>query len=153
MSSPSTFDPLEPAFVQSPHERWSELREDCPVVRGDRWGGFWALTRYADILRVSSNYTDFTSSLGITVPKNPVSGRRAPLHFDPPEHTRYRRAINAPLREERVAALEPRIREIARELLGPLLERGEGDAVQPGSHACEVSISVRGPERVTHEPR
>jgi cytochrome P450 len=129
VSAPPSFDPLEPSFVDSPYDRWSELRARCPVARGTRWGGFWALTRYDDILRVSSSYADFTSSLGITIPKNPVSGRRAPLHFDPPEHTRYRRAINAPLREERVAALEPRIREIARSLLAPLVERGEGDAV------------------------
>ena len=78
---------------------------------------------------VSANYGTFTSEHGIVVPSNPVSGRRAPLHFDPPEHPRYRRPLNAALAEERVRSLEPTIRTFAVELLEPLLARGDGDVV------------------------
>jgi cytochrome P450 len=66
---------------------------------------------------------------GVVVPSNPVSGRRAPLHFDPPEHPRYRRPLNAVLSDAHVEELEPRIREFARELLEPLVARGSGEFV------------------------
>jgi cytochrome P450 len=122
------FDPFEPEFVADPHPTWRRLREECPVARGARWD-FWALTRYDDVRTVSADYGTFTSEKGIVVPSNPVSGRRAPLHFDPPEHPRYRRPLNAALSEERARALEPRIREIVVGLLEPMLARGSGDVV------------------------
>jgi cytochrome P450 len=122
------FDPFDPEFVDNPHPTWARLRRDTPVARGARWG-FWAVTRYDDVKAVGSDYKTFTSERGIVVPSNPVTGRRAPLHFDPPEHPRYRRPLNAALSEAKVRALEPRIRELAVELLEPLLRRGEGDVV------------------------
>ncbi len=122
------FDPLAPEFARDPHAVWARLREACPVARGDRWG-FWALTRYDDVVAASSRPAQFTSSQGIVVPRNPVSGRRAPLHFDPPEHARYRRPLNAVLRDERVAALEPRVRSLAVELLAPYVAAGGGEFV------------------------
>ena len=79
---------------------------------------------------MSANYGTFTSEHGIVVPSNPVSGRRAPLHFDPPEHPRYRRPLNAALSEEKVGALGPTIRTLVVELLEPILERGEGEVVK-----------------------
>jgi cytochrome P450 len=127
MSEPD-FDPLAPEFERDSHAVWKELRESCPVARGARWD-FWALTRYDDVVAASSRPGTFTSSLGIVVPKNPVSGRRAPLHFDPPEHARYRRPLNAVLGAERTAALEPRFAAIAAELVGALVAVGGGEFV------------------------
>jgi cytochrome P450 len=122
------FDPLADDFARDPHATWARLRETCPVARGARWG-FWALTRYDDVVAASSRPAEFTSSLGIVVPPNPVSGRRAPLHFDPPEHARYRRPLNAVLRDERVDAAEPRIRELAVELIAAFVGDGGGEFV------------------------
>jgi cytochrome P450 len=120
------FDPLDEEFTRDPHAVWARLREACPVARGARWD-FWALTRYDDIVAASSRPGTFTSSQGIVVPPNPVSGRRAPLHFDPPEHARYRRPLNAMLRDDRIAARAPRIRELAVEHVQPFVERGGGE--------------------------
>ena len=114
---------------RDPHATWARLRAECPVARGARWD-FWALTRYDDIVAASSRPADFTSSLGIVVPKNPVSGRRAPLHFDPPEHPRYRRPLNAVLRARSgVPALEPAMRELASELVAAFVAAGGGEFV------------------------
>jgi cytochrome P450 len=120
------FDPLDEDFARDPHAVWARLRAECPVAHGARWG-FWALTRYDDIVAASSRPGDFTSSEGIVVPANPVSGRRAPLHFDPPEHARYRRPLNAMLRDERIAEREPRFRELAVEHVQRLVDAGGGE--------------------------
>ena len=136
------FDPFDPEFVESPHATWARLRRDRPVARGARWD-FWALTRYDDVKAVSANYGTFTSEHGIVVPSNPVSGRRAPLHFDPPEHPRYRRPLNAALADERVRALEPTIRALSVELLEPMLERGEGEVVRELSSPLTALVFAR----------
>jgi cytochrome P450 len=127
-AEPTDFDPLADEFVADPNRIWARLRDECPVARGARWD-FWALTRYDDIVAASSRPADFSSAEGIVVPKNPVSGRRAPLHFDPPEHARYRRPLNAVFAEERVPAMEPGMRQLAAELLEPFVAAGGGEFV------------------------
>jgi len=120
------FDPLSDEFTRDPHATWARLRASCPVARGARWD-FWALTRYDDVVAASSRPADFTSSKGIVVPPNPVSGRRAPLHFDPPEHARYRRPLNAMLRDDKIAARKARFRELAIEHVEPFVVRRGGE--------------------------
>lgn len=123
------FDPLGPDVVADVHGAYSRLRDQCPVARGARWPDWWALTRYADVVAASTDPGTFSSADGIVIPPNPVSGRRAPMHYDPPDHTMYRRALNPPFREERVAALEPELRASASRLLAALLNRGCGEVV------------------------
>lgn len=122
----SEFDPIEPSFVADPHPRYAELREKCPVAHSDRWD-FHLLTRYDDIVAAATNPRIFSSEWGVTVPRNPVSGRRAPMHFDPPEHTRFRRAMNPSFRDERMATLEPRLRQVAQGLLRGALSEQDSD--------------------------
>ncbi|HEU4650464.1 MAG TPA: cytochrome P450 [Croceibacterium sp.] len=125
----SDFDPLAPETFDSPHEEYRRLRETCPVAHSDAWGGFWALTKHDDVVAAASDWRTFITSVQNVVPKVAFTGRRPPLHLDPPEHTPYRRALAPLLSERRVAALEPVIREICRELLHPLVARGGGDIV------------------------
>ena len=61
------------------------------------------------------------------IPKVAFTGRRPPLHLDPPEHTPYRAALNPLLSERRVAHLEPAIRRFTVDLLEPLVAQGHAD--------------------------
>ncbi|MGH9047743.1 MAG: cytochrome P450, partial [Acidimicrobiales bacterium] len=90
----------------------------------------WALTRYDDVVRASIDPETFSSSEGVVIPKNPVSGRRPPLHYDPPEHTVYRQALNPAFTKRRARALEPEIQSIVHGLLDPILAAGGGDMVE-----------------------
>ncbi len=123
------FDPLDPDVTDDPHRAFARLRGTCPVARSERWNGFWALLRYDDITRAVTAPATFSSTDGIVVPRNPVAGRRAPMHYDPPEHTRYRRALNPPFHADRVAALATDIRSIARELVRSCVDAGTVDVV------------------------
>lgn len=123
------FDPLAPESFDSPHEDYRRLREQCPVAHSDAWGGFWMLTRHADVASVSSDFRTFVTSRQNVIPKVAFTGRRPPLHLDPPEHTAYRRVIAPLLSESRVAELEPVIRAVSRELLEAMVEAGGGDIV------------------------
>jgi cytochrome P450 len=129
------FDPLVPERFESAHAQYAELRARCPVARSEAYGGFWALTKYDDVARALGDPTTFVTSTQNVVPKVAFTGRRPPLHLDPPEHTPYRAALNPLLAPERVAKLEPMVRRHAVELLSPMIESGEADICEAfGSH-------------------
>lgn len=126
---PNDFDPLAPETFDSPHEEYRRLREQCPVAHSDAWGGFWALMKYSDVTEAASDFRTFITSKQNVVPKVAFTGRRPPLHLDPPEHTAYRRVLAPLLSERSVARLEPVIREVSRALLLPMVAKGGGDIV------------------------
>jgi cytochrome P450 len=118
------FDPLAAESFDSPYGVYQDLRARCPVAHSNAWNGFWALTRYEDVKRALQESSVFITSKQNVVPRLAFTGRRPPLHLDPPEHTPYRRALNPLLTPARVARLEPAIRRVAAELLQPLVARG-----------------------------
>ena len=124
---PEDFDALAAEDFDSPYPMYADLRARCPVAYSSAWGGFWALTRYEDVAAAAADYSTFTTSVQNVVPKLAFTGRRPPLHLDPPEHSLYRRVINPLLTPERVQKLEPIVRRLTVEILAPLLARGEGD--------------------------
>lgn len=123
----SDFDPLVPEEFDSAHVEYARLREECPVAWSNAWNGFWALMNYEDVNRVASDNANFTTTVQNVVPKVAFTGRRAPLHYDPPEHTPYRRALNSLLSRAHVERLRPRAEAIATELLEPMIAAGKGD--------------------------
>jgi len=129
------FDPAAPEDFDSAHAEYARLRAQCPVAHATELGGFWALTKYEDVKRAASDYAAFTTTVQNVVPKVAFTGRRPPLHLDPPEHTPYRKALNPLLSRERSEALEPRARELTRAALAPLVARGGGDiCIEFSSH-------------------
>jgi cytochrome P450 len=121
------FDPTRPELFGDAIEDYARLRRECPVAHTDAWGGFWALTTYDDVKKAASDHRTFTTSVQNVIPRVAFTGRRPPLHLDPPDHTPYRRALNPLLSPERCAALEDVTRQIVVELLEPLLAAGGGD--------------------------
>lgn len=121
------FDPTLPERFGSVLEDYARLRRECPVAHTSAMGGFWALTRYEDVRRAASDPATFTTAVQNVIPRVAFTGRRPPLHLDPPEHTPYRRALNPLLSLERSLALEGRTRAIVVELLDQLLLAGTGD--------------------------
>src|SRR5690606_16502548 len=56
-----------------------------------------------------------------------------------PEHTPYRRALGPLLTERKVARLEPIVRQVCRELLQPMVDKGGGDIVAEFSAPMPIS--------------
>ena len=132
---PQDFDPTGPETFDSAFGLYDELRQRCPVAHTDALGGYWALTKYKDVERAATQSDTFITSVQNVVPKIAFTGRRPPLHLDPPEHTPYRRVLNPLFVPERMRALEPVVRRIAVELIDPLVARGQGDICKDfGAH-------------------
>jgi cytochrome P450 len=121
------FDPLAPETWASAHEEYTRLRGECPVAHSTAFNGFWSLFRYDDVADVLRQPELFITSVQNVVPKVAFTGRRPPLHFDPPEHTPYRRALNPFFTEAKMRKLEPAVRRIVIDLLDPLIRAGGGD--------------------------
>jgi cytochrome P450 len=136
------FDAAAPEDFDSAHTLYADLRSRCPVAHTNALGGFWALTRHADVAAVLSDPSTYVTSVQNVIPKVAFTGRRPPLHLDPPEHTPYRAALNPLLTAERVAPLEPVMRQIARELLQPLVAQGHGDICE--DYASHLAVRVFG---------
>lgn len=124
------YDPLMHEDFETPHRVFADLRARCPVPHSDAFGGFWMLTRHADIRRVLDDPIEFTTRVRNVVPGASATGRRPPLHLDPPEHTPYRKAIDRALGPKRVQAIVPVIESACRQLLADYVAQGGGDLVE-----------------------
>src|ERR1039457_64801 len=134
------FDPDHPLTVSDPYPGYQWLREQAPVrYLADH--NLWVVARHADVVDVLNNPQRFSSQLGMGAVHSlhaPQSvdyrigapGVRVLIATDPPEHTRLRRAVNAPFRRSTIIKLIPRIEQLATELVASLLakaEHGEAD--------------------------
>jgi cytochrome P450 len=134
------FDALAPEDFDSPYALFADLRSRCPVAHSGAWGGFWSFMRYADVATAASDFRTYTTTVQNVVPKLAFTGRRAPLHLDPPDHTAYRRAISPLLTREAVQRLEEPIRRFAIELLTPLLKQQLCDICEDFSSRLPVAV-------------
>lgn len=138
--SMNDFDPTQPETLETPYELYRDLRARCPVAHTDQLGGFWALTRHADVAAAAADYETYTTTIQNVVPKVAASGRRPPLHLDPPDHTPYRRAITPLLTGKRVDNLRPFMEQMCNQLLDPMMAKGGGDIC--GEYASILPIRV-----------
>jgi cytochrome P450 len=113
-----------------PHATFRRLREHDPVSWWDEHDGgrgFWAVTRYDDLLHVSRNVDVFSSAQGVTLEEmdpDDFAARRNMLEYDPPEHTRYRRLVSKPFSRREVWSYEHAIRTLARAVVDEALAGG-----------------------------
>lgn len=124
------YDPLAHEDFDTPHRVFADLRARCPVAHSDAFGGFWIATRHADIRAILDDPLEYTTTVRNVVPGASATGRRPPLHLDPPEHSPYRRAIDRALSASRVAAIEPVIERHVAALLADYVAAGGGDFVE-----------------------
>jgi len=141
LASPAGFAPETADFyLGDPDPAFAALRREDPV----HWyegGGFWCITRHADVKEVGRRPRDFCSSRGtqifqVALERETGSVRPASalmnalaaapniIMMDPPQHNRMRKLAIGAFTPRASAHLEPRIREIARETLAAV-PRGE----------------------------
>ncbi|MDG5788861.1 cytochrome P450 [Evansella sp. AB-P1] len=130
----SDFNPIKKETFYNAHEEYNELRKHCPVAHSSAYEGFWALFKYKDIVNVLKEPATFVTSVQNVVPKVSTTGRRPPLHLDPPEHTPYRRTLDPFFTEEKMTELEPLVQKTTVDLLQPFIDSGGGDICTDFSH-------------------
>jgi len=117
-----------------PHAAFKRLRDNDPVSWWDERNGkgFWAVTRYRDLLTINLNSRLFSSAYGVRyeeMKEEELHARQTPLEMDPPQHTQYRRLVAPPFAPRVVLAYEEGIRLLARAVINEVQNRSEFDFV------------------------
>jgi cytochrome P450 len=141
------FDPFSAEYFQDPTEVYRRLRDEAPVYFSERYG-FYALSRFADVVAAHRDWRGFSSAHGVdlsTLTKDPELIRNLGMiiMMDPPEHDRFRALVSRVFTPRAVMALEPMVREVIRRFLEPLAERDTFDAVADLSAPFPVEIISR----------
>jgi cytochrome P450 len=119
-------DPLidDAFYAGDPFPQYARLRDEAPVAWNDTTG-FWAVSRWDDVMAVSTDPETFCSGRGILVMEIGASYDSPPtmMHTDPPEHTVYRKLVQPGFAPGRMRALEADVRRRAKPLV---------DEIEPG---------------------
>jgi cytochrome P450 len=115
-----------------PHATFERLRRDDPISWWEErdGSGFWAVTRYRDIVELNRDFKTYTSRKGIRLEEmddEELEARKTMMEMDPPEHTRLRRLVQGGFTRRMVASYEEAIRALAIELLDEVLPRRRFD--------------------------
>ncbi len=122
-----------------PHDLWTRLRHESPVHRCEptRFEPFWAITKHADIVEISTQPELFRSEPGIIVTNrvqdealenSAFSLMRVIIMIDPPEHRDVRKVTSHVFTPKAIRALDDLIERSAREVVDRLAaDGGEGE--------------------------
>src|SRR5687767_1299317 len=102
---------------RNPFPLYAQFRATAPVVQ-EPTTGLLLIFDYEGVRRALSDHEAFGSRVG---PPNWMGFQ------DPPRHTKLRALVAKAFTPRSIANLEPRIREISRELLDSVVGRGEMD--------------------------
>jgi cytochrome P450 len=130
--------PLDAIDVSDPQiyqdDTWypyfARLRREDPVhyVRDSRYGPYWAVTKYKDIMQVEVNHQVYSSSNelgGIQIEDQPKDmDRPSFIRMDPPKHDEQRKVVSPVVAPANLANMEGVIRERTIRVLESL-PRGE----------------------------
>ncbi len=133
MSATASVDIYDPdLYVDGPiHEIFAELRRTDPV----HWQpmpdepGYWAVLKHGDLTHVARRPDLFSAEeMGVILenpePEQLAQSRNMLLMMDPPRHSAYRKPLAESFQAKVIAQMEPRIRELCRQIF---LRVGEGD--------------------------
>jgi len=127
------YNPYAYAAHEDPYPIYRALRAEAPVYRNDALG-FWALSRHADVLAAFRDPVRFSNRNGVSLdPAAWTPAAQATMSFlamDPPRHTRMRALVSRGFTPRRIADLEPRIREVARQHIDRFIDAGRCDFIR-----------------------
>lgn len=117
-----------------PLDDFDWLRDNDPVYwhLDEEQGGFWALTRYADVLRVARDPSTFSAMPTTMLSDKDTLGDADHKHLmfrDPPEHTDHRKTLVRDFLPTAARAMRPRMDEIAADIIAAVGDRDTADLV------------------------
>lgn len=144
---PPGFDPCDPEIYTTrvPDEELAQLRRAAPVwwveqrhgSTGFDDDGYWAVTRYSDIMDISRNPADYSSWENTAIirfhegiPRESIEMQRfVLLNIDPPQHTNLRGIVSRGFTPRAIGNMRDVIAERADKIVRGALERESGNFV------------------------
>jgi cytochrome P450 len=107
------------------------------------YGGFWVISRFADVREVSrlpEIFSNYPAGIPPTVGR---SRKMAPIEIDPPQLNRYRGTLGPALAPPKVKAMETQVRAIARSLVEEFAGSGGIEFVDRFSSRLPVRMFLK----------
>jgi len=125
------YDPFDYAIDDDPYPVWARMRDEAPLYHNEKYD-FYALSRYADIVRALPDWRNYRSGHGTTADIL-FSGIEVPpgilLFEDPPLHDLHRRLLSRVFTPKRMLAVEDMVREFCCRALDSLRDVDRFDVV------------------------
>jgi cytochrome P450 len=125
------YDPYDPEIDADPYPLWARMRDEAPLYYNEKYD-FFAVSRYDDCERGLADARRYISGRGgiLELIKSGIDLPPGNLIFeDPPVHTVHRSLLSRVFTPRRVAALEPKMRELCAQSLDPLIGTGRFDFI------------------------
>lgn len=147
-----SLDPRDPDFFNDPYPAYRELRKTVPAFKWEEYG-HWCFARHEDVAALLRDRR-FGRQILHMMPREELGWAETPLHLkpfydfeqhslletEPPVHTRLRGLVNRAFLSRTVERLEPRIAELAHELIDGFAEKRETDLME--SFATPIPIFI-----------
>ena len=143
MAAEVYFNIWDPEFRANPYPYYTPLLAGPPHTLEFGPIKFALVARYAD---VTAGLRDHEHLSSVQPPPPPqayqgrFAGSRNMLGSDPPQHSRLRRLVSRDFTPRRIRDLEPRIREIAKELVDKVEAKGSFDVMADLANVLPVTV-------------
>jgi cytochrome P450 len=125
------YDPYDFDIDTDPYPVWKRMRDEEPLYYNEKHD-FYAVSRFADVDKVSMEWATYVSSKGtiLELIKSTMEIPPGSIIFeDPPTHHIHRRLLSRVFTPRNINGLEPKIREFCSRSLDPLVGTGGFDFV------------------------
>jgi cytochrome P450 len=143
LASPDTF------LDGVPYDLFRELRDTSPVAwtpGHEHVGGFWSVTRHADITAVGRDWETFSSSRGVALEDladDQLVARTSLIDTDPPAHSALRKIMSSNFLPRVINGFEPYLRGIVATALDRAVPLGSFDFVEHVASQIPVRVLAR----------
>jgi pimeloyl-[acyl-carrier protein] synthase len=138
------FNIWDPEFRANPYPHYDPLLAGPPPIVDAGPMKFALVARYADVTAGLRDHEHLSSMQPAPPPEQVYEGRfkgaRNMLGSDPPQHSRLRRLVSRDFTPRRIRELEPRIREIAKDLLDKVEAKGQFDLMADIANVLPVTV-------------
>ena len=137
------FNIWDPEFRANPYPHYGALLDGAPRIIAMGPMTFVLVARYADVTAGLRDHENL-SSVGPPPPETAYQGRfvgaRNMLGSDPPQHSRLRKMVSRDFTPRRIRELEPRIRQIAKDLLDKVEAKGDFELMADLANVLPVTV-------------
>jgi len=137
------FNPWDAGFRADPYPHYAALLSGAPRIL-DMGFKFALAARYADVRAILIDHASFSSvppaGMGFDEQQKLFGDAPSMLGSDPPTQTRLRRLVSRDFTPRRIREMEPRIREIAKDLLDKIEAKGDFDLMADLANVLPVTV-------------
>ena len=138
--SAARFSFFQAEYQQDPGGSLTWAREAEPVFYNPE-SDYWVVTKYDDVKTIFRQFDSYSAAITlapVTPPSDDAAQQLEKYGFrpcpglvdsDPPLHGQYRRLSSEPFRTNRIAALEPYIRDTTTAYIDRFIDRGRADLI------------------------